>query len=99
MPTLAAEVVVNAISGMDPTRRDSHNDFFDRELLIYAMAHSGTFAAIDKWLTSLVSSSRRGGFPAFYAYAASLAEFEHRDRKSTRLNSSHYCASRMTSSA
>src|SRR3546814_3990526 len=65
MPTLAADVEVIAISGMDPTRRDSHNDFFDRELLIYAMSQSGTFAAIDKWLTSLVSSSRRGGFPAF----------------------------------
>lgn len=78
MPTLAAEVEVNAISGMDTTRHDSHNDFFDRELLIYALAYSGTFAAIDKWLASLVSYSRREGFPAFYAYAASLAELEHR---------------------
>src|SRR3546814_20340371 len=78
MPALAAEVEVNAISGMDPTRHDSHNDFFDRELLIYALAYSGTFAAIDKWLASLVSHSRRDGFPAFYAYADSLAE----DRKS-----------------
>src|SRR3546814_6193102 len=78
MPALAAEVEVNAISGMDPTRHDSPNDFFDRELLIYALAYSGTFAAIDKWLASLVSHSRRDGFPAFYAYAASLAELEHR---------------------
>src|SRR3546814_2970492 len=59
MPALAAEVEVNAISGMDPTRHDSPNDFFDRELLIYALAYSGTFAAIDKWLASLVSHSRR----------------------------------------
>src|SRR3546814_14836097 len=63
---------------MDPTRHDSPTDFFDRELLIYALAYSGTFAAIDKWLASLVSHSRRDGFPAFYAYAASLAELEHR---------------------
>src|SRR3546814_1400428 len=48
MPALAAEVEVNAISGMDPTRHDSPNDFLDRELLIYALAYSGTFAAIDK---------------------------------------------------
>ena len=78
MPTIAAEVEVNAISGMDTMRRDCSNDFFDRELLIYALAHSGTFAAIDKWLASLVSYSRREGFPAFYAYAASLAELENR---------------------
>ncbi len=78
MPSLAARVEVNAISGMDTTRHDSHNDFFDRELLIYALAYSGTFAAIDKWLASLVRQSRHGGFPAFYAYAASLAELEHR---------------------
>src|SRR3546814_3418286 len=77
MPALAAEVEVNAISGMDPTRHDSPNDFFDRELLIYALAYSGTFAAIDKWLASLVSHSRRDGFPAFYAYAASLRSEEH----------------------
>src|SRR3546814_3797955 len=62
MPALAAEVEVNAISGMDPTRHDSPNDFFDRELLIYALAYSGTFAAIDKWLASLVSHSRRDVF-------------------------------------
>src|SRR3546814_12744736 len=28
-----------------------------------------------------------------------LQQRQHRDRKSTRLNSSHYCAARMTSSA
>src|SRR3546814_3062641 len=40
MPALAAEVEVNAISGMDPTRHASTNDFLDRELLIYALAYS-----------------------------------------------------------
>src|SRR3546814_14050962 len=47
MPTLAAEVEVNAISGMDPTRSDSHNDVVDRALLCYEMAQSGTCAAND----------------------------------------------------
>src|SRR3546814_1063809 len=55
MPTLAAEVEVNAISGMDPTRRDSHNDFFDRELLIYAMAHRSDERSVVK---ACVSTSR-----------------------------------------
>lgn len=76
MPTLSAEVEVHTVSGMDITRQDSPNDFFDRELLIYALAYSGTFAAIDRWMTSLVHQSRRGGFPATYAHAASLAELE-----------------------
>src|SRR3546814_5447555 len=67
MPTLAAEVEVNAISGMDLSRRDSHNDFFDRELPSYAMAHSGPFHAIDTWLSRLVAPSRRGGFPVRYS--------------------------------
>src|SRR3546814_19265740 len=78
MPTLAAEVEVNAISGMDPTRRDSHNDFFERERLIYAMAHSGPFAAIDKWLTILAGSYRLGGILPISWLASSLAVFESR---------------------
>src|SRR3546814_4150648 len=46
MPALAAEVEVNAISGMDPTRHDSPNDFFDRELLIRSEEHTSELQSL-----------------------------------------------------
>src|SRR3546814_4117707 len=47
----------------------------------------------------LAELARQFGFPGAYsAYNAGPGRYQ-RDRKSTRLNSSHYCASRMPSSA
>ena len=72
MPTMAAEVEVQAISGLDTSRKDSSNDFFDREILVYAFAYAGTLAAIDRWIASLVAISRKNQFPAVYGFAGSL---------------------------
>lgn len=71
-PAISASVEVFTISGLDVTRKNSQNDFFDRDLLIYAISYSGTFAAIDKWMASLVSLSKKGSYPAFYVFANSL---------------------------
>lgn len=71
-PALAALVEVHTISCLDITRKNSLNDFFDRELLIYALAYSGSFAAIDRWISNLVTMSRQGGYSAFYEFAGSL---------------------------
>ena len=71
-PALAALVEVQTISGLDITRKNSPNDFFDRELLIYALSYSGSFAAIDRWISNLVALSRQGRYSSFYEFANSL---------------------------
>lgn len=71
-PALAALVEVHTISGLDITRKNSLNDFFDRELMIYALAYSGSFAAIDRWISNLVALSRQGRYSSFYEFANSL---------------------------
>lgn len=71
-PALAALVEVQTISGLDITRKNSPNDFFDRELLIYAFSYSESFAAIDRWISNLVTMSRQGRYTAFYEFAGSL---------------------------
>lgn len=78
MPALAAYVEILTFSGLDVTRKTSQNDFFDRELLIYAMSYSGTFSAVDRWIASIVSLSRKGGFSAIYAFSGSLKELDQR---------------------
>src|SRR3546814_6588994 len=69
-------------------------------------AQSGT-ASLEAAFIALLPPERRGGLgadghappPPATDGAAPVVIEAHGDRKSTRLNSSHYCASRMPSSA
>lgn len=75
-PALSSFIEVQTVSGLDVNRRDSQNDFFDCDLLVYALSYVGTFCAIDRWVASLVSLSKSGSYPAYYAFAGNLESLE-----------------------
>ena len=76
MPAISAYVEMLVGSGLDTNRKDNANDFFDREIFVYGLAYSSIFAAVDSWISSLVSHSKRSGYPGFFAFAGSLCELE-----------------------
>jgi hypothetical protein len=69
MPALSAYVHMLTVSGFDPNRIDSPNDFYDREILVYGLSYSTVFAAFDSWIASLIGLSRSAGYPGFFEFA------------------------------
>lgn len=56
------------MSCLNITRKNSLKDFLDRELLIYALAYSGTFSAFDRWISNPVRMSRQGRDSVFHQF-------------------------------
>jgi len=76
-PALSAYVEVLTLSGLDPNRKDSANDFFDRELLIYGLSYPTIFASTDKWVYSLIKlAEKEKNYPVLFKFAHDLDQLE-----------------------
>ncbi len=76
-PALSAYVEVLTLSCLDPNRKDSNNDFFDRELLIYGLSYPTIFASTDGWIYSLIELVRKERhYPLFFKFAHNLDQLE-----------------------
>ena len=73
MPALSAYVEMLTVSGYNTNRKDSANDFFDRELIVYGLSYSSVFAAVDRGITELIELSRKSGFPGSFGHVGSLS--------------------------
>lgn len=74
LPAFAAYVEMCTVTGYDDNRKDSMNDFFDRELLLYGMSYAAYFASTDSWISSVIKLSRRNGFPGTLSFVGSIKE-------------------------
>ena len=72
MPALSAWVEICTVSGFDTNRKDSLNDFYDRELLVYGLSYSSVYVAIDKWVRTLAASCYKGGIIGSLGFVDSL---------------------------
>lgn len=76
MPALSAFVDVMTFSGLDINRKDSENDFYDREFLIHGLSYPYMFAAVDKWVASLIPFCDDKQGKKSKAFFGSLKELE-----------------------
>ena len=76
MPALSAYAEMLTVSGLDSNRKDHPSDFFDRELLVYALSYSTVFATVDGWIKSLVNLCRQSRFPGIFKFAGSLDDLD-----------------------
>ncbi len=74
MPAFAAFVEMCTVTGYDINRKDSLNDFFDRDLMVYGMSYASVFASIDSWINSMIKISRNNGFPGTLSFVGSIRE-------------------------
>lgn len=76
LPIISAYININTISGYDVNRRDSENDFYDREIMIYGLSYSSMFVAADKWIKHLMHVAHEEGDIGALCFAGSLQELE-----------------------
>lgn len=76
MPALSAYVETLVLSGLDTNRKDSSNDFFDRELFVYGLSYSEIFSAVDKWICSLASLTKRHKYPSVFQFVGNLDDLD-----------------------
>jgi len=74
LPAFAAYVEMCTVTGYDDNRKDSMNDFFDRELMLYGMSYASYFASSDSWINSMIKISRKNGFPGTLGFMGSIKE-------------------------
>ncbi len=76
LPIISAYINVNTISGYDINRKDSENDFYDREIMIYGLSYPSIFAAADKWIKHLMHVAHEEGDIGALCFAGDLQELE-----------------------
>jgi hypothetical protein len=72
MPALSSYIQVLTVSGYDINRKDTDNDFFDKEILIYGLSYASVFVAIDRWIKDLIGLVPRDGNIRSLCYIGSL---------------------------
>lgn len=72
-PALSAYVETMTLSGLDVSRKENPNDFFDRELLVYGLSYPSVFVSFDGWIKSLVDKALQNGVLGGLAFSDSLA--------------------------
>ncbi len=76
LPIVSAYIDIMTVSGYDINRKDTDNDFFDRDIMIYALAYSGVFCAVDKGIKDVMKMAQKEGNIGGLCYAGSLAELK-----------------------
>lgn len=71
-PALLAYAEVMTVSGLDISRKDNPNDFYDQELLVYGLSYPVLFASLDKWVKSLSELVLEGGILGSLAFTGSI---------------------------
>ncbi len=56
IPTLNCFVEIMHITSLDDNRKDRINDFYDREIMIEALAYVDVFVSQDKWIHNLLNN-------------------------------------------
>lgn len=74
MPALSSYVEVLTVSGYDTNRKDDIRDFYDREVMVYALAYPNVFVTIDKWIKDLLDSQLDTAIRARVEFFTELAE-------------------------
>jgi len=58
MPALKNAIQIMTITGYDPTRKATMNDFFDIQMMLTPLAYADAFVSTDKWIRHLLTTSR-----------------------------------------
>lgn len=72
-PALSAYVETMTLSGLDISRKDNPNDFFDNELVVYGLSYPSIFTSLDSWIKSLVDMALQHGVLGGLAFSSSLS--------------------------
>ena len=78
MPSLSSYVQITTVSGYDINRKDTDNDFFDKEILIYGLSYASIFVAFDRWLKDLIGLIRKDGNIGSLCYVGSLHDLKEK---------------------
>lgn len=78
MPSLSSYVKITTVSGYDINRKDTDNDFFDKEILIYGLSYASIFVAFDRWLKDLIGLIRKDGNIGSLCYVGSLHDLKEK---------------------
>lgn len=78
LPLVSAYIDIMTVSGYDINRKDNDNDFFDREIMIYALSYSGVFSAIDKGIKDIMNMVTKEGNIGGLCYVSSLKELKEK---------------------
>jgi hypothetical protein len=78
LPMISSYIHVLTISGYDINRKDTENDFYDREIAIYGLSYASVFAAKDKWIRHLMKLAKADGSIGSLSYVGSLSELRTR---------------------
>lgn len=76
MPALLSYVQIETVSGYDINRKDTDNDFFDKEILIYGLSYASIFVAFDRWLKDLIGLIRKDGNIGSLCYVGNLHDLK-----------------------
>jgi hypothetical protein len=76
LPALKSFVEIMTITGYDINRKDSTNDFFDRELMIIPLAYADVLIAEDKWIRDLLNNVSTYVKNNKITYLSTMEEFE-----------------------
>ena len=74
MPAMSASVEAQTLGGLDITRATHENDFQDLSITTLAFCYTSTFAAIDRWIKSILVLARDQQYPTGMRFAGSLSE-------------------------
>lgn len=78
LPIISSYIHILTISGYDINRRNSENDFYDIEILIYGLSYASVFSAADKWIKHLMKLALREGNIGALCYAGSFQELKQK---------------------
>ena len=76
LPLVASYVDILTISGYDINRKDTDNDFYDKEISIYGLAYSTVFSAVDKGIKHIIYVAKKEGNIGGLCYAGNLIELK-----------------------
>ena len=76
MPALKNAVEILTITGENPKRKGTMNDFFDIQMMVTPLAYADALVAPDKWIRHLLTTQRSVFDVAGARYIPSLSDFE-----------------------
>lgn len=76
LPALRSAIEILTITGYDPTRKGTMNDFFDIQIMVTPLAYADVLVATDKWIKHLITTQSDVFDVNRAVYFHSLSDFE-----------------------